>query len=250
MSQNLSESFSNVKGIISQIQTSVELQQNQMVEKAKSVNEEMASQMKDKFDQIMSIISVTVSKLNDQQGSLIEGQGRSAKEIERLLSAFSDSINRIKQSNSETLNTLVEVQKVGENLDESANKIKEMSSVMKEVSDNLFLQQKDNIEKYKEVQEANQETIENLNKALNTTQDILKEYAQQYDIIHNGLKDIFAEITKGLQDYSTTMSKNTGEALGIYSNALDKSTKGLQNIAEALNESAEELTDSVDKLKR
>ena len=250
MSQNLSDSFSNVKGIVTQLQTSVESQQSQMVEKAKTVNEEMATQMKDKFDEIMSMISVTVSKLNDQQGSLIEGQGRSAKEIERLLASFNESISRMKQSNSETLNTLVNVQKVGEKLDESASRINEMSSVMKDVSNSLIQQQNDSMEKYKEVQENNQETIDNIKKTLNTTQELLKEYSQQYDIIHSGLKDIFAEITKGLQDYSTTLSKSTGEALGVYSEALDKSTKGLQNIAEALNESAEELTDSVDKLKR
>ena len=155
----------------------------------------------------------------------------------------------MKQANVETAHTLVRVQKIGENLDESANNVKEMSATMKDISDTLIDQQKESMEKYKEVQNANQGTVDNINATLKTTQQLITEYTQQYAIIQKGLKDIFAEISKGLQDYSTTLSKSTGDALGVYSNALDKSTKGLQNIAEALNESAEELTDGVDKLK-
>lgn len=249
MTKSVTDSFANIKDIIGQLQTSVESQQTEMVEKSKSANDEMTASMNARLNEIMNVIQTTMTKLNEQQNGLIEGQGKSTREIANLLTTFEASINRMKQTNVETAETLVRVQKIGENLDESANRVKEMSATMKTVSDTLIAQQKESMEKYKEVQDANQDTVDNINATLKTTQQLITDYTEQYAIIQEGLKDIFAEITKGLQDYSTTLSKSTGDALGVYSNALDKSTKGLQNIAEALNESAEELTDGVDKLK-
>ncbi len=249
MTKSVNNSFANIKDIIGQLQTSVESQQTEMVEKSKVANAEMSASMNARLNEIINVIQATMSKLNEQQNGLIEGQGKSTREIANLLTTFDASINRMKQANAETAVTLVRVQKIGENFDESANKVKEMSATMKNVSDTLIAQQEESMEKYKEVQDANQSTVDNINTALKTTQQLITEYTQQYAIIQQGLKDIFAEISKGLQDYSTTLSKSTGDALGVYSNALDKSTKGLQNIAEALNESAEELTDGVDKLK-
>ena len=249
MAESVTNSFANIKDIIGQLQTSVESQQIEMVEKSKSANEEISANMNARLNEVMNVIQATMTKLNEQQNGLIENQGKSTREIANLLNSFEVSINRMRQANVETAQTLVRVQKIGENLDESANKVKEMSATMKDVSDTLIDQQKESMEKYKEVQNANQGTVDNINATLKTTQQLITEYTQQYAVIQKGLKDIFAEISKGLQDYSTTLSKSTGDALGVYSNALDKSTKGLQNIAEALNESAEELTDGVDKLK-
>lgn len=249
MAESVNNSFANIKDIIGQLQTAVESQQTEMVEKSKSANEEMSASMNARLNEVMNVIQATMTKLNEQQNGLIDNQGKSTREIANLLNSFETSINRMKQANVETAHTLVRVQKIGENLDESANNVKEMSATMKDISDTLIDQQKESMEKYKEVQNANQGTVDNINATLKTTQQLITEYTQQYAIIQKGLKDIFAEISKGLQDYSTTLSKSTGDALGVYSNALDKSTKGLQNIAEALNESAEELTDGVDKLK-
>lgn len=249
MTKSVTDNFNNVKEIISQMQSSVETQQVQLLDKSKSANDEIMDQMKVKFDEIMIVIGKAVSKLNEQQSGLIEGQDKSTREIARLLASFDESVNKMKQTNLETSRALVNVQKVGESLDESAGKINDMSAAMKEVSDTLIVQQKESMLKYKEVQEANQDTVDNIADILKKTQELINDYTQQYDIIHAGLKDIFAEISTGLQNYSTTLNKNTRETLGIYSEALDKSTKGLQNVAQALNESAEELTQGVDNLR-
>lgn len=249
MTKSVTDNFNNVKEIISQMQSSVETQQFQLLNKSKSANDEIMDQMKVKFEEIMIVIGKAVSKLNEQQSGLIEGQDKSTREIARLLASFDESVNKMKQTNLETSRTLVNVQKVGESLDKSSGKINDMSTAMKEVADTLIVQQKESMQKYKEVQEANQDTVDNIADILKKTQELINDYTQQYDIIHAGLKDIFAEISMGLQNYSTTLNKNTRETLGIYSEALDKSTKGLQNVAQALNESAEELTQGVDNLR-
>lgn len=249
MSDNVSQNFSNVKNVISQLQSSMEEQQNNMIEKSRSINEAMSVDMKTKLDEIMLTISGTVSKLNDQQNNLIEGQGRSTREIERLLTSFDDSINKMKLSNIETSHTLVRVQTISEKLDDSATKLKELSTAMTETSNKLFSQQKETMLQYQKVQEANQDTVDDITKALSNTRYMIDEYSQQYETIKSGLQDIFAQINKGLQEYSATLRTSTADALSEYSNALANSTKGLHNIAEALNETAEELSDGVDKIK-
>ena len=120
---------------------------------------------------------------------------------------------------------------------------------MTETSNKLFSQQKETMLQYQKVQEANQDTVDDITKALSNTRYMIDEYSQQYETIKSGLQDIFAQINKGLQEYSATLRTSTADALSEYSNALANSTKGLHNIAEALNETAEELSDGVDKIK-
>lgn len=249
MSESVSTNVANMKEAFSGMQSSAASQQQAVMASLKKANEEMAASMKTKFESLSSAISATLTNLNEQQNNLINGQGRSTREIERLLTSFSESVNKMKQTNLETQQVLVKVQTIGSHLEESTERFNSLSALMKETSEGLMSQQKENMQQYKEVQAANQETVDNINEALDTTKQLIDEYTQQYEVIKQGLTGIFEEISKGLQDYSATLRTSTGDALSEYSSALEKSTKGLQNIAEALNESAEELSDGVDKLK-
>lgn len=249
MSESVSTNVANMKEAFSGMQSSAASQQQAVMASLKKANEEMAASMKTKFESLSSAISATLTNLNEQQNNLINGQGRSTREIERLLTSFSESVNKMKQTNLETQQVLVKVQTIGSHLEESTERFNSLSALMKETSEGLMSQQKENMQQYKEVQAANQETVDNINEALDTTKQLIDEYTQQYEVIKQGLTGIFEEISKGLQDYSATLRTSTGDALSEYSSALEKSTKGLKNIAEALNESAEELSDGVDKLK-
>lgn len=93
MTKSVTDNFNNVKEIISQMQSSVETQQVQLLDKSKSANDEIMDQMKVKFDEIMIVIGKAVSKLNEQQSGLIEGQDKSTREIARLLASFDESVN-------------------------------------------------------------------------------------------------------------------------------------------------------------
>lgn len=279
---NISNSFNNVKDIVNELQDSVKAQQQNLLEGTKSansemangmkekfdamtsnfqeaasslserqnsLNEEMANSMKEKFDAMTSLLEKTVTSLNEQQNSLIEGQGRSTREIERLLNSFDESLTRLKTSNQETTKILVKIQEVGENMDGSADKLNTISGTLKDYNEQLLNQQKDSLQKYSELQAKSQESIEQIQEALEDAKNTITDYAKQYEVIKNGLQEIFTQIDNGVREYSATLRNSTGDALSEYSSALANSTKGLQNIAEALGETAEELTDSVDKLK-
>lgn len=247
--ENVTSSFNNVKAIVGELQESVKSQQQNMLEGTKSANDEMSRSMKEKFDAMTVLLQQSVTKLNEQQNSLIEGQGRSTREIERLLNSFDESLTRMKTANQETTAILVKIQKIGEGLDGSAEKIGTVSDTLKEYNSQLLAQQSESLKQYNELQAQNQEAIEQIQDALEEAKDTITEYANQYEVIKKGLQDIFKQIDNGVREYSATLRNSTGDALSEYSNALANSTKGLQNIAEALSETAEELTDSVDKLK-
>jgi methyl-accepting chemotaxis protein len=79
---------------------------------------------------------------------------------------------------------------------------------------------------------------------------MVDSYTSDFETLKGGMKEVFKGINDGLKDYSATLRESTGSALAEYSDALTKSTEGLKNIAAALEESAEELSDSIDKFKR
>ena len=249
MAEKVEDNFDKVNDIVGKIQYSFEEHQLQMLDKTKTINEDMADSMKTKFEEITKTLAETVEIISQKQNSMADGQNRATREIERLLVSFDESIDKMKSGNKEVVNTLARVQAITENIDTTMERVKTLSDVITEIANELKGQEEANLHQFKQIQEGNQDAIESLQEAFENAKNTLAKYIEQYDIIDNGLKDIFANIKDGLQEYSKTLRKSTGEVLGEYSSALTNSTKGLQNIAEMLSNSVEEMSDSLENLK-
>jgi DNA repair exonuclease SbcCD ATPase subunit len=249
MSDTIKKNFNSVQGLFGQIQNSIQDQQSQMIESSRNVSDELALGMQIKFEEMMGSVKETMTKLNEQHMGVMDTQSRSTREIERLLSSFADSVQRMHISNQETSNTLVKLRSVCDGMEDAANKMNEISSRMTDASNGLLNQQKEVMQKYADVQNSNQETLSQIIDALNSSKVLVEDYSQGFGIIQGGLEGIFAQITEGLQQYSATLRTSTGEALAKYSDVLTETTKGLQNMAQSLIDSAEEIAESIDLFK-
>ena len=145
---------------------------------------------------------------------------------------------------------LVSIKRAGDNLNESTDKLKTLAASLDTASTAVVEQQKEATAKFVEMQQENLNIISQLSTALSDAKNMVDSYTSDFETLKGGMKEVFKGINDGLKDYSATLRESTGSALAEYSDALTKSTDGLKNIAAALEESAEELSDSIDKFKR
>lgn len=272
MADKVTASFNEVNQIVGGIQANVAKQQSDIIENTKIANDQLTNDFQDKFNEMASLQQSVLTKmsehldttmksvmtqlekavggLNEQQSSLSDTHTRSTREIERLLQGFAQSVANMHNANSESAEMLVSIKKAGDNLNESTGKLKTLAESLDSASKVISAQQKEATEKFAEIQQENQNIISQLSTALSDAQKMVDSYVTDFETLKGGMKEIFKGINEGLKDYSATLRESTGDALAEYSDAMTKSTEGLKNIAAALEESAEELSDSIDKFKR
>ena len=84
-------------------------------------------------------------------------------------------------------------------------------------------------------------TFEQIGQSLDQSKEISAQYAQKFAEIKESLDDIFKELCDGLNQYSETVEKRTGEFLTAY-------TQNVTKISESLANTYGELSDTLDKL--
>ena len=272
MADKVTSSFNEVNKVVGGIQTNVAKQQSDMIESTKIANEQLTDGFQQKFNEMASLqqsvltkmseqmdatmrsvmtqLEVAIGGLNEQQNSLSDTHARSTREIERLLQAFAQSVANMHNANSESSEMLVSIKKAGDNLNDSTDKLKTLATSLDTASTAVIDQQKEATAKFVEMQHENINIISQLSTALSDAQKMVDSYVSGFETLKGGMKEVFKGINEGLKDYSATLRESTGDALAEYSDAMTKSTEGLKNIAAALEESAEELSDSIDKFKR
>lgn len=272
MADKVTESFNDVNKIVGVIQANVAQQQSDIIENTKIANDQLTNDFQEKFNEmatlqqsvltkmseqmdatmrsVMTQLEKAVGGLNEQQASLSDTHTRTTREIERLLQGFAQSVTNMHNANSESSEMLVSIKKAGDNLNESTDKLKTLAASLDSASTAIIDQQKEATARFVELQNENQNTINQLSTALLNAQNMVDSYVSNFETLKGGMKEIFKGINEGLKDYSATLRESTGGALAEYSDAMTKSTEGLKNIANLLAESAEELSDSIDKFKR
>ena len=272
MADKVTASFNEINQVVGGIQANVAKQQSDMIENTKIANEQLTGDFQQKFNEMASLqqsvltkmseqmdatmrsvmaqLETAIGGLNEQQNSLSDTHARSTREIERLLQAFAQSVANMHNANSESSEMLVSIKRAGDNLNESTDKLKTLAASLDTASTAVIDQQKEATAKFVEMQHENINIISQLSTALSDAQKMVDSYVSDFETLKGGMKEVFKGINEGLKDYSATLRESTGSALAEYSDALTKSTEGLKNIAAALEESAEELSDSIDKFKR
>ena len=76
------------------------------------------------------------------------------------------------------------------------------------------------------------------------------EYAEKFEVVRQGLTQIFSQIQEGLKNYSTTVRTSIQQYLDAYSKNLTETTSNLAAAIESQGEIAEMLAESASKIRR
>ena len=95
---------------------------------------------------------------------------------------------------------------------------------------------------------ANRETIQQLENLHGQSQQLLDNSTERFQTIDEGLQSIFAEIDRGMNNYSVTARETINSYLSDFSNQLSQAVAALSNSIEALDDNFEDLNDRIEQL--
>jgi len=237
MTDNLNENFRGLQDVVKQIS-----------QQTLSQSEESTNQMKMQVEDMSKILREQVGGLQSGQQSLLNEQSKNLQVSENLLSAFNtsienmnglsvgvtQSIKNLNEAQAALANTISNFRNASQEINTSSSKFGESQLLFSQHS-NEFLQNNSN-------------TIGEIQKSLIKAKDVSADYAQKFEIIEKGLKDIFAKITVGLKDYQETVSGSLETYLGKYTEALTKTAESLAGASSKQEDILEELTEQLSKL--
>ena len=196
-------------------------------------------------------MSDLLNKDSDNFKGIIEGMQKGQSEnlqmSDKLLSAFNESIDRLKNLSDGVGQAVNKFSEVSGELNSAAGQIKTISENMASSTEVFKRSQQGFVEHSNRFLAENSKTIEEIQKSLSQAKDLSNEYAQKFKIIEKGLQEIFAQISKGLADYKDTIGESLQEYLGKYTEALTKTAESLTQTLNIQEEILDEFTEQVSK---
>lgn len=237
MTDNLNENFRGLQDVVKQIS-----------QQTLSQSEDSTNAMKKQVEDMSEILRSKVGDLQSGQQSLLTEQSKNLQVSENLLSAFNtsienmnglsvgvtQSISKLNEAQEALTSTISNFRNASQEINSSSSKFGESQLLFSQHS-NDFLQNNSN-------------TIDEIQKSLIKAKDVSADYAQKFEIIENGLQNIFAKITEGLKDYQETVSGSLETYLGKYTDALTKTAESLSGASSKQEDILEELTEQLSKL--
>ena len=212
--------------------------------------EEMTRRMRElvdhsatRLDNIFKNGEQSVGILLQQQGKQTEAINAQLKNWQNTLTEGQEMFERIDTSVTSVRQLIETTERLSGQLMEGATQIESAGQSLTRASE-AFNQEN---ERYLI---ANRETTTQIQNVLGQSQRLLNDSVQRFQTIDNGLQGIFAEIERGLNEYTTTTSESINTYLGDFSNQLTLASTALARSVEALGENVEILNDMIERLPR
>lgn len=172
------------------------------------------------LDQQGDQIRVVTDQIANSQATLTKGR--------EMLEEMNAGIINVRQMIETTQALSSQLMMGAERLEKAGQYLTQASSAFNQENENYLA--------------ANRETIQQL-------QEMLNDAVRQFPVIREGLQGIFAEIQRGLTEYTTTSRDSINDYLSGFSTQLTSAANALAGSVEALGESVEALNDMIERFR-
>jgi len=242
-----------MQNVSSEITETIGLLKNNVLDNITKSNQESkasSAENKELFVEANTVYKETLSEVNNRMDKIMEDQKNN-------LMLFSDVTKEVKKTLDNNKNLNLEYQQilngskdVVANINSIANKFKLNSEHLDDTANNLLTSIDTHKQEVLSVSSSQNNLLLEINKTIDRTQNVSGTYIENFKTIEEGLQGIFEHLQKGLLEYQTTTSGTLNEYLVSFSTSLKDSQDGLGTILGSLNEMVDDLTESVDKLKK
>lgn len=248
-------------------QTNYEESQNRQTQ-TKEEFDSTVNKFKASIDSIIDSLSKAEKQQIDREGALLDqvnnSLSTSVKQIEDIILVQENYTTEITNLLSSTTNVVKEEQALLSHINENNKLMVEITNKFDTISASLngSTDQMDNASKnldsslqsirhmFQKMTEFNDKTLDQIGDSLSENQEVLNDYVRKFEIIRNGLDDIFTEVEGGLTRYSVTVKNGINDYLSEFTNKLSTASGALAGSVEALNELFEIISDQLDNLNR
>ena len=226
------------------------------------------NKFKASIDSIIDSLSKAEKQQIDREGTLLDqvnnNLSTSVKQIEDIILVQENYTTEITNLLSSTTNVVKDEQALLSHINENNKLMVEITNKFDTISASLngSADQMDNASKnldsslqsikhmFQKMTEFNDKTLVQIGDSLSENQEVLNDYVRKFEIIRNGLDDIFTEVEGGLTKYSVTVKNGINDFLSEFTNKLSTASGALAGSVEALNELFEIISDQLDNQRR
>ncbi len=251
---SLSNVMLEVKEIISSLTQTSEQTSQKMMNKMTAASEQIGTilngMMNDISTSVKSSMQSITDDISDKQTGLMALQKSTISETEKLLERFNVGLERLEKMNEHITGTMNAFQLAQGQINGSTTQLQSISSKMKLASEEFQETQIEYATKMNDLQERTLQAISSIANVLQESGSLSKEYVEKFDIIRNGIGGIFAQIQKGMTEYSQYVQSSTQRYLEDYSRELTKATNALSGAIQQQNEVTEVIAEELGKFRK
>lgn len=273
---SISNAITEVKDVMNNITQSSEQSSNDLIEKVAKSTSDMSSFMHQTIEQLAGVMQTSVQAMSDdiasQQTDLLalqEGTTSEVKKVvaqlsaywqksseailsqtENLLSRFDNTIERMSTTNSAVSGTMDLFQQAQSNITGSTAHLQTITGDMRTATEKFRKGQTEYSLSLEKVQKETEEKLHEVVELFETAGNATDEYVEKFEVIKNGLGQIFSQIQNGLNEYSRSVSASLQKYLDSYSTSLTSTTDALASTIERQNEMVEMLVETVNNRRK
>lgn len=191
-----------------------------------------------------------LDKANAQYTEMSKNNNKITSQADALILNFNNMVETLNETTSQIQGSMVQIKEVKDaigsliiNLSGAAVNVQNATSTFKD-------SQLQFVNDVRSIQNKNADTISDITSLFSESSTLVHEYAEEFNTIKEGLSNIFEQIKKGLDQYSTTVSSDAQSVLNGYSLSLNEGVKALQQSISSLSDLATGLTDAIEDFKK
>jgi len=247
----ISNAMTEVKEIMTSLTQTSEKSGQEMITKLAAASEQMSTflngVMENVSESVQSSMKSITDDISDKQTDLMALQESTMSETEKLLNQFNIGLERLEKMNEYITGTMNTFQQAQGQITGSTAHLQSITSDMKTATEVFHKAQTEYTGNMTELQKRTQQAIDSVVTLLDDSGQLSENYVEKFETIKNGLSVIFAQIQKGLTEYSQTMQASTQKYLEQYSMNLTKTTDALAGTIERQSDIAELFVEALDK---
>ena len=251
---SISNAITEVKDVMSNITQSSQQSSQDIINKLTNASEQMGQFLSATVGQISTSLQQSMKNVTDdvasKQTDLLALQEDTTDRTKKLLETFNLGLERLEKMNESVIGTMNMFQQAQGQITGSTAHLQTITSDMKVATEVFHKSQDEYALKMESLQRMSKDNIDSISELIQDSGEMSKEYVDKFDIIRQGLSGIFAQLQKGLTDYSVTVHATTQKYLEQYSRSLTETTDALSGNIQQMNEVVESLVDALNKSKR
>lgn len=195
-------------------------------------------------------VTVITDGITEQQGRIEASQSQLLERFDALVTRFGDGIERVSSVNDSVAGTMNVFARAQAEITRISAHLQSISGDMKTATEVFRKSQGDYTTTLDKLQSQTQSKMVELVNMFEAAGNATDNYAEKFEVVRQGLTQIFSQIQEGLKNYSTTVRTSIQQYLDAYSKNLTETTSNLAAAIESQGEIAEMLAESASKIRR
>ncbi len=248
---SMSVAIEQVKEVMGEMTSTSKVQSEKMMQELTTTVEHLGDILEGTVSSVSSNIDSSFSRISENVANshteLVVLQEETTAKTEKLLETFNAGLDRLEKMNAIVAETMNQFQLAQGQINGTTAHLQAITSDMKLATQLFGKSQSEYQDKLREMQTRSQEGITEVECLLRQSGSLSEDYAKKFEIIRQGLGDIFSQLQSGLSEYSRTVQATTQKYLDLYSTSLTNTTDKLSSTISLQNEVVEMLVSSLDK---